>query len=92
MATMKKQVTKKINSLDLLNAAQKFMIDFANKKGINLQDDFKTVDDFKTFVIGYTFKTLRDIGIETDEAFDLVFGDGAYDKLADDVWNAANAR
>lgn len=76
-------------SLDLLNKVQRLMIDFANSEGINLQDEFKTVDQFKDFVIAFTFTSLRNMGIETDKAFDIVFGDGAFDKLAEQVWQAA---
>jgi len=77
-----------INSTELLNKVQTFMIDFANSKNIRLDREFDSVEQFKQFVIAFTFKTLREIGIETDTAFDIVFGDGAYAKLAEEVWAA----
>ena len=76
-------------STDLLNAVQRFLIDFANREGINLADDFKTVDEFKKFVIAITFKTAVDIGLTVPEALDLTLGDGSYDRLVSEVWEAA---
>ena len=73
--------------LKLLNAVQAKLIEFANDRGINLRDEFKTVDKFKEFVIAFTFKALTDNGIDVPEAYDIVMGDGAYVKLADDVWS-----
>ena len=77
-------------SLQLLNGVQKFMINFANDKGISLQDEFGTVEAFKKFVIGFTFKTLVDMGVETKQAYDLVFGSGEYEALATKIWENAN--
>lgn len=74
-------------SLELVNAAQKFIIASANEGGINLRDEFETVEDFKKFVIAMTIKTLVDGGYEVAKAFDLVVGDGAFERLADEVWN-----
>jgi hypothetical protein len=78
-------------SLTLLNAVQKLLVDFANDQQISLAAEFGTVDNFKRFVIAFTFKQLTELGIETREAYDLVFGDGSYDRLAEDVWTRANA-
>lgn len=77
-------------SLQLLNGVQQYMIQFANEKGISLQDEFGTVEAFKKFVIAFTFKTLVDMGIETKQAYDLCFGEGRFDELVDKVWNNAN--
>ena len=81
-----------LNRLELLNSFQRLVIEFANKEGIILQNEFKSVDAFKEFVIGLLFRMLTDMGVETDTAFDLVFGDGAYNRLAESVWNSARER
>lgn len=78
----------KMNGTELLNKVQAFMVDFANQKGINLKTEFGTVEAFKKFVIAFTFKTLIDIGLETKAAYDLVFGSGEYEALAERVWAA----
>lgn len=78
------------NSKDILNKVQAFMIDFANKEGIRLDSQFPSVEAFKEFVIAFTFKTLVEIGMSTQDAFDMVFGNGAYNQLAEDVWAMAN--
>ena len=74
-------------SIQLLNDVQRFLVDFANREGINLADDFETVGDFKQFVIGLTIKTLVDIGLSVSEAYDTAMGDGAYNALAERIWN-----
>ena len=80
------------NSIKLLNAAQAFIVKFANDNQVNLEAEFGTVEKFKEFVIAITFKTLVDAGIAVNEAFDLVMGDGAYSKLASDLWNSFQAK
>ena len=52
-----------------------------------LADEFANVDEFKKFVVALTFKTLKAQGMDTDKAFDTVFGDGSYDELFEEVWN-----
>lgn len=79
----------KMNGTELLNAVQRYMIDFANAKGIILADEFGTVDEFKKFVIAFTIKTIVDLGRDVSEAYDIVMGEGKYDELAEAVWNAA---
>lgn len=77
-------------SNDLLNKVQSLLINFANESGISLKSEFGTIDAFKQFVIAFTFKMLTNLGIETEKAFDLVFGSGEYNALAESVWNSAN--
>lgn len=71
---------------ELLNEVQKMLIDFANKNSISLHDEFETVEKFKQFVITFTIRSLTEIGIELSHAYDMVMGDGAYNRLADAVW------
>lgn len=75
--------------MDILKKMQRLLVDFANKEGINLQDEFGTVEAFKKFVIALTFKALTDSGIETGEAYDMIFGNGQYEELAEKTWNLA---
>jgi hypothetical protein len=73
-------------SIDLLNNVQGFIINFANKSGISLHDQFKSVDQFKQFVVAITFRTLTEAGMSTEEAFNAVCGDGSFKRLADELW------
>jgi hypothetical protein len=77
--------------LQLLNKVQEMLIDFANRKGINLADDFATVQEFKDFVIALTFKLLTENGVSTAAAFDMIAGDGAYERSVENLWNHFNA-
>jgi hypothetical protein len=70
----------------LLNEVQKLLINFANENNISLHAEFGTVEKFKQFVIAFTIKSLTDIGVEIAKAYDIVMGDGAYNRLADEVW------
>ncbi len=70
----------------LLNEVQKLLINFANENNISLQSEFGTVEKFKQFVIAFTIKSLTDGGVEISKAYDIVMGDGAYSRLANEVW------
>jgi hypothetical protein len=70
-----------MSNTDLLNGIQSIIIDFANREGINLADEFATVQDFKQFVIARTFKQLT--GIEVEKAFDMTLGDGQFQAMFD---------
>tara|TARA_R110000803_G_scaffold32357_6_gene71395 strand:- start:3249 stop:3485 length:237 start_codon:yes stop_codon:yes gene_type:complete len=72
--------------MDLLNKVQALLIDHANANGLVLADEFGTRDNFAKFVISFTIKNLTECGMSLPQAFDTVMGDGAYRKLADDVW------
>ena len=76
-------------SLELLNRVQSLLVDFANENQIDLRAEFGTVDRFKQFVFALTFKTLTDLGLPADAAFDLTAGAGAYDALVEKTWQAA---
>ena len=80
-----------IDSKTLLNAVQKLFIDFANSEGIVLSDHFKSTDAFKQFVIGFTVKSLTDAGVPVATATDLALGDGAYESIANSVWEHHNS-
>lgn len=92
-AEFEAETTKAIamKNLALLNAVQKLLIDFANKKGISLADEFETVDEFKKFVIAFTVKNLTDLGMSVQTALDLTLGDGTYDRIVESTWNAAQS-
>lgn len=72
----------------LLNEVQKLLVAFANEQGISLREEFGTVEEFNKFVISFTFKALVDAGLEIRKAYDAVMGNGAYEKLANDVWES----
>lgn len=84
-------VSKTFDSLKLLNEIQSFMIEFANREGIELQKSFKTVGEFKTFVIAFTIKSLLDLGVEMQDAYDMVMGSGKYEELVEKLWNSGRA-
>jgi len=79
-----------MKKLELLNKFQTVVIAYANDNNISLQAEFGSVEKFKDFVVALLFKMLIDMGKSTAEAYDLIFGDGEFNKLADDVWNRLN--
>jgi len=74
-----------MSNTDLLNGIQLIIIDFANREGINLATEFASVEDFKTFVISFTFQQLRKMGIEMEQAFDMTLGDGQFQAMYDRI-------
>lgn len=74
-------------SINLLNAVKDLLIEFANKEGIILANEFDSVEDFKRFIIAFTVKSLVDLGMTVQDAYDAAMGDGAYDELVEKVWN-----
>ena len=76
-------------SLELLNGIQKFLLDFANANQIDLRKEFGSVEEFKKFVIALAFDQLVKLGVPVKDAFDMVLGDGEYDKLVEKAWAAA---
>ena len=75
---------------DVLNKVQRLLIDFANEKGISLQDEFKTVDEFKKFVIAFCVKQLVDAGFTVQNAMNFILGDGTYEAILEKAWNHFN--
>lgn len=69
----------------LLNAVQKQIIKFSNEQGITLASEFKSVDDFKRFVVSLSMQMLIDAGKTVQEAYDIVLGDGSWRQLSEDV-------
>ena len=76
-------------NIELLNKVNSYLVDQATANGVDLQTEFGTVDNWKKFVMSLTFKTLRELNVATDVAFDLVFGNGQYEDLVNSVWEAA---
>lgn len=76
---------------DMLNNLKTVVINHANKNGINLSAEFGTPEEFRQWLISFAFSALTTKGgLSTDQAFDAIFGDGAYKALADDVWEKLN--
>jgi hypothetical protein len=79
----------KSQSLELLNGIQKMLIEFANANQIDLSKEFASVEEFKKFVVALAFDQMVKLNVPVKDAFDMVLGDGEYDKLAEKVWAAA---
>ena len=77
---------KQTKSLELLNAARGFIVEKATEQGIFLQNEFESQEKFQMFVIAVTMKQLVELGLTVEEALDAVLGDGAYDRLVNEVW------
>ena len=78
-----------MSNLKAINEVKNLIVKTATEKGIDLQAEFGTPEAFKRFVLAFIFKNLRDMGVETEEAFDLTFGEGRHEELVHDVWTAA---
>ena len=79
------------NQLAMLNGVQTLLISEANANGINLADNFATVEDFKKFVITMSIRALVDAGQEFRTAFEMVLGEGSYETMAHSVYDQINA-
>lgn len=75
---------------DMLNGVKSLLIDFAHTNGVNLAAEFGTYKAFRQFVIGFTLNVLLASGIAADVAYDMVFGENAYEALAFEVWSAVH--
>ena len=82
-------MTKPAAHIELLNQVQSMVIEFANRNGISLQDQFGSIEAFKKFVVGLTFKQLVEGGVPTKQAYDAVFGDNSYESMFEQTWAAA---
>ena len=76
----------------LMNMVQQHIIKFSNEQGISLAAEFKSVDEFKRFVVSFSMHLLIEAGKTVQEAYDIVMGDGSYKQLSDDVWNLLEAQ
>ena len=79
----------KSQSLELLNGIQKLLLDFANANQIDLRKEFGSVEEFKKFVIAVAFDEMVKLGVPVKDAFDMVLGEGEFDKLAEKLFAAA---
>ena len=77
-------------NVELMNAVSKIVIDHCNATGIVLANEFKTRDDFTKFVVGITLTMLQKIGLDVDAAWNVIFGAGAFEQLASDLWSRLN--
>jgi len=78
-----------MSNLKAINEVKNMIVKAATENGIDLADQFETPEAFKRFVLAFIFKNLRDLGVPTNEAFDLTFGEGQYEELVHNVWTAA---
>jgi len=72
---------------ELLNQARKLITDGANANGVILSEQFESPEKFNEFVISYTIQQIQDItSMTTEEAYNIVMGEGAYQQLRADLW------
>lgn len=76
---------KKVN-VELLQAAKRFIIDYANKNGIALATLFESKEKFEDAIINLVVTTLIETGLSVEDAYNTVFGAGEYEKLRDDIY------
>ena len=77
------------DTLKHLNALQKLVIEQANQDGILLSDQFESPEAFRKFIISLAIRGVMEMGgLTIREALDLVLGEGTFQKIADDVWEA----
>lgn len=73
-------------SIQIINTVKSMIVELANRNNIVLSEQFASKEDFKEFVISFTFKLLTEnMGYTTQQAFDLTLGQGAYDKLIEEL-------
>jgi hypothetical protein len=77
---------------ELINKVQRFVIDHANKEGVNLHSEFESIDQFKHFIVALTVKGLMDLGFTCEAALDMALGEGTYAKIAEECWNTIEAK
>jgi hypothetical protein len=70
---------------------QRAIAETATQQGISLRQEFGTTERFAEFVIGMTFKVMTDNGMSVEAATDAIFGDGAYERIAAEVWELAQS-
>lgn len=74
-------------NLNMLNAINQMLVKVANENGIDLAVEFGTPEKFKTFVISFSIKSVMDIAkVNLVAAYDMVMGTGAYEQMANQVW------
>ena len=83
--------TPKVTGTALLNLVQAKVIEFCNRARINLADHV-SVEQFKCFIVALTVQMLQQAGHTLEDAYNIVFGDDAFQKLADDVWETLRAK
>ena len=73
-------------NIELLNAVAEFL----SESGVQLKND----DATRSAIIGLCINMLVKSGVEMENAFDTIVGNGQFRKLADSVWEriqSANA-
>lgn len=77
---------------NLLNNVKNVFVAWANSEKIDLNQHFKTREEFMQFLIAFTFKFCIDnLKMSQDDALNLVLGQETVNQLAEQVWNQANA-
>jgi hypothetical protein len=76
---------------DLLNAAKKLIVEFANDNNIVISESFPNKKSFNEFVISLTIKSIMQIlKVDIKDAWNMVFGDDSYKQFAENVFDSVN--
>jgi hypothetical protein len=78
-------------NLELLTSLKRFLVDYATEQGICLNEQFGTMQKFDVYVFAIAVKGLMDQGMSCKEATNAMLGDGAYDRLAGQLWDRFQA-
>lgn len=76
---------------NILNQVKNLFIEFANERGIDLAQEFKSRADFVQYLVAFTFQfCVKQLGMTTDAALDLVIGKEAINRLGEQIWEQVN--
>ena len=77
----------------LLNRIADMIVSQCNKDGTKLTDEFKSVEDFRMFVISFAIKSIMDFAkVDIATAYNSVMGEGEYEAMVDVVYNTIKAQ
>jgi hypothetical protein len=90
---MNASATKIVNVRCPLEDVRQTLIAFANKNGIDLYTYFNGDEKkFAGVALAIGMKLLADAGVSTKDALDTLVGDGAFTRMANEVWERSRAK
>ena len=73
----------------LLQSVKQSIIESANKNGTLLSDEFASPEEFSLFVTSMTIQmVMQTIGCSIDKAYEIVFGEGSWENMTQQVQDA----
>jgi len=85
-------MTNQTFNTNLLNNVRNLFVAWAKSEKIDLNQHFKTREEFLKFLIAFTFKfAIENLNMSQDDALNLVLGEQTVNRIADQVWNQVNA-